>query len=353
MKSLLHALFYRSGRSSLGPCGEFRQLKVALVSDELTRACLANECLVHDLTPLNYKLLLKFWKPDLLFAESAWHGQRNAWKFRVAGYPNHPERNNMALRKVVWYAKELGVPCVFWNKEDGIHFDRFINSAKLFDHIFTVDENCINRYRAVVGPNVTINTLMFPVQPATHNFSGFNFKHNRANFVGSYSHLVHDGRRIWQDMMFNTASSSSLGVTVIDRNSDRKSDNYRYPSLPGLEVLPAVTHAQTAIIYKNYLVSLNVNTIEDSGTMYSRRLVEILACGGIAVTNPGPAVDRYFKDYCHVVHDAEETADLFDRLKHGPSSDDLARAEAGAKYVLGEHTWAHRLDQICQVVGLD
>ena len=175
MRHLLHALRYLRGRSALDRNSEFREFKFALVSDELTRACLAHECQVHDLTPLNYKLLLKFWKPDLLFVESAWHGHRNAWKFRIAGYPDHLERNNMALRKVVGYAKGLGIPCVFWNKEDAIHFDRFINSAKLFDHIFTVDENCINRYRAVVGPNVTVNTLMFPVQPATHNFNGFNF----------------------------------------------------------------------------------------------------------------------------------------------------------------------------------
>ncbi len=86
--------------------------------------------------------------------------------------------------------------------------------------------------------------------------------------------------------------------------------------------------------------------------MYSRRLVEILACGGIAVTNPSPAVDRYFKDYCHVVHDAEEALELFARLKHGPSPDDLARAEAGARYVLAEHTWAHRLEEIVCVIGL-
>ena len=86
--------------------------------------------------------------------------------------------------------------------------------------------------------------------------------------------------------------------------------------------------------------------------MYSRRLVEILACGGIAVTNPSPAVDRYFKDYCHVVHNADEATELFARLKQGPSADDLARAEAGARYVLSQHTWAHRLDEIVRVLGL-
>jgi hypothetical protein len=352
MRYLLHALRSSFLGKSAVTNAEFQYLKVALVSDELTRSCLAFECRVRDLTPLNYKLLLKFWKPDLLFVESAWNGYRNAWKFKIASYPDHPERNNRSLARMVAYARDLGIPTVFWNKEDGVHFDRFIDSAKLFDHIFTVDENCIPRYRAVVGPGVTVNTLMFPVQPTTHNFTGFNFKHYRANFVGSYSHHVHDRRRYWQDLMFGAVKEAGLGLTAVDRNSDRNSDNYRYPAAAGLEVLPAVPHAQTAQIYKDYLVSLNVNTIEDSATMYSRRLVEILACGGIAVTNPSLAVDRYFKDYCHVVHNAEEAVDLFARLKQGPATEDLARAEAGARYVLAEHTWVHRLAEIARVVGL-
>lgn len=330
----------------------FLKLKVALVADELTNACLGFECQVRNVTSLNYKLLFRLWRPDLLFVESAWHGRANSWKFKIAAYPDHLDRNNHSLSRLVDYAKECGIPTVFWNKEDGIHFHRFIDSAKLFEHIFTVDENCIPRYRAVVDENVTVSALMFPVQPATHNFSGFNFKSYSANFVGSYSCHIHDRRRLWQDMMFNAVTCAGIDLTVVDRNSNRKSDNYRYPLLPGLKVIPALPHVKTAQIYKNNLISLNVNTIEDSATMYSRRLVEILACGGIAVTNPNPAVDRYFKDYCHVVHNAGEAADLFSRLKHGPSADDLARAEAGARYVLAEHTWSHRLEEIVRVVGL-
>ncbi len=327
-------------------------MKIALISDELTHSSLKLECQVRNITPLNYWVFLKFWKPDLLLVESAWQGPNNAWKFKIASYPDYPQRNNLALQKVVSYARDLGIPCVFWNKEDGVHFERFIDSARLFDHIFTVDENCISRYRSIVGPEVSVNTLMFPVQPASHCFNGFNFKYNRANFVGSYGRHVHNQRRFWQDLMFNATQETELGLTVIDRNSDRKSENYRYPDFANIEVKNAIKHGQTAQIYKDYLVSLNVNTIEDSATMYSRRLVEILACGGIAVTNPSPAVDRYFKDYCHILHNADEATELFARLKFGPSSDDLARAEAGAQYVLTTHTWAHRLNEIAQIIGL-
>lgn len=353
MKRWLDVLCYPSGRPAVtAPCGKFSHLKVALVADELTCTCLMHECQVRELTPLNYRLLLTSWKPDLLFVESAWQGAGNAWKFRVASYPDHPGRNNLALHKVVEYARNLGIPCIFWNKEDGVHFTRFIDSARLFDHIFTIDEGCVEQYRSVVAPDVSVNILMFAVQPASHSFTGFNFRHHRANFVGSYSRHMHHRRRAWQDLMFDAAEHTGLGLTVIDRNSNRNSSQYRYPCTSGVEVRPALPHGLTAQVYKDYLVSLNVNTVEESGTTYSRRLVEILACGGIAVTTPSLAADRYFREYCHVLHDAEEAIELFSRLKHGPSSEDLARAEAGARYVLAEHTWAHRLEKVMQVAGV-
>lgn len=324
---------------------------IALVSDSLTRHSLASECEVIVLTPLNWRVLLRVFRPDFLLVESAWSGLRDSWKYRIAAYPDHPERNNRKLADLVRFARDRGIPTVFWNKEDSVHFSRFIESAKLFDHVFTVDENAVAAYRRVVAPTTTVEVLPFPVQTRFHRFTGFDFKHVRANFVGSYSRHIHDRRRLWQDGVFGAAVESGLGLTIIDRNSDRRSNTYRFPELPGVDVLPAVEYPETARIYRNYLVSINVNTIEDSATMYSRRLAEIIACGGIAVTNPTPAVERYFADYCHTVANAEEARELFGRLRHGPSADDLARAEAGARYVAAEHTWARALDRVVEMLG--
>lgn len=330
-------------------------MKVFLVSDALTRNSLEYEpdLYIKNITSsLQFGLVSLFDKPDFLLVESAWQGFRDKWKHKIAAYPDVPRRNNKPLRRLVQLAKDRGIPTVFWNKEDGVHFDRFIDSAKLFDHVFTVDENSIPKYKAVMGEDASVHTLMFAVQPKFHFFKGFNFKFNRANFVGSYSHHIHQRRRLWQDAMFHAASKSGLGLTVFDRNSNRKSENYRYPQMSCMNILPALPYADTAQVYRDYLVSLNVNTIEDSSTMYSRRLVEILACGGIAVTNSSLAVLELFSEYCHVVHTEEEMMELFARLKHGPSADDLDKAETGARYVAANHTWAQRLAQIAKVIGL-
>ncbi len=352
MISFLNSLKSPWGGAKVRPEGDFSQLKIALVSDELTRACLSQSAWVKNLTPLNYMHILRFWKPDIVFVESAWKGIDEAWKFKIASYPDRPERTNRSLKKLVSYARELNIPAIFWNKEDGVHFERFIDSAGLFDTIFTVDETCIPKYRERLGSHVTVDTLMFPVQPLFHRFTGFNFKYHTANFVGSYSKHLHDFRRYWQDIAFQSCSDSGLGLIVYDRNSARKGLNYRYPALPSVQIRHAIAHDKTGMVYKDNLVTLNVNTIVDSPSMYSRRLIEALACGAVIVSNPSPAMEKLFKDFCHIVTSREEMMALFERLKHGPSESDLERARAGAEFVLSNHTWQDRIRQIVETLRL-
>ena len=326
-------------------------LKLGLVSDELTRSSLIDESMSHFIAPRFSSLSLKINTPDILFVESTWQGYKNTWKFKIANYPDHPKRNNKQLISLVNAAKKKGIPTIFWNKEDGIHFDRFIDSAKHFDHIFTVDENCISRYREIVPASTTVHALPFPVQPRFHHFQPWEGKKTRANFVGSYSHHIHDERRARQDFLLK-AANDVLGLDIYDRNSDRNPDHYRFPSWDNTQIKPSVSYPETANIYHNSLVSLNVNTVTDSPTMYSRRLVEIIACGGVAVTTPALSVDKLFSDYCYVVDSYEESVELFSRLKHGPSKDDLERAKAGAEYVAEHHTWEHRLNEIRKIIGI-
>lgn len=182
------------------PVDKRNALRIALIADELTRVCLDAACETRHLTPLNYRWVLRFWKPDLVLVESAWKGIRDSWRYRIASYPEHPRRSNEILRRVVSYARDRGIPTVFWNKEDGVHFDRFIDSARFFDHVLTVDENCVPGYRKALPQAVSVGTMMFAVEPTIHSFTGFAFKHMAANFVGSYSRHVHAQRRHWQDV---------------------------------------------------------------------------------------------------------------------------------------------------------
>lgn len=332
---------------SLVPEGPFSQLKIGLVSDDITRMCLTAECQVRNVTPQNGLEILKTWKPDILLVESAWLGFRNSWRYRIAAYPDNPERTNQELRQLVAQARDLGVPTVFWNKEDGVHFERFIDSARLFEHIFTVDSGCIPRYRSIVDPSTSVECLMFAVQARFHHFAGIEPKISRANFVGSYNRTNHVQRRQLQEMLLRSANQS-LGLTIYDRNSGRQSKIFRFPEQLNVEMKLAVPNWYTASVYRTYLASLNVNTILDSPTMFSRRILEIVASGGLAVTTSSQAMTDLFQPYCHIVESSAQATELFTRLKaDGLNQRDREMMKAGADFAAASHTWTQRIEQIC------
>jgi len=328
-------------------------MKIALISDDLTRLSLELEdsVEVYNVTPFNYWYILKYKKPDFLLVESAWNGYKGRWKYKIASYEDCPKRNNNKLKKVVDYAKVLDIPTVFWNKEDSIHFDRFIESAILFDYIFTIDKNVIDRYKALT--DVPVHTLMFAVQPKIHNFSGFDYKYKKANFVGSYSKHIHSQRREWQDMVFKTCCENDFEIDVYNRNSDRNQKIYGYPKLECLREMDKIDYDKTVDIYKDYMISLNINTIVDSPTMFSRRLIEVLACGRICITNPSVAVDNLFKDYVYVVNDKQELEVLLKRFKSMGIEQEYDKLESASKYISQYHTWKYRLREVYKVLGLE
>ena len=333
-------------------------LNIALISDSLTFECLDAESNVHYITPKNYKKILLTSKIDFLFVESTWLGLGNEWRYKVATSPERKvhrlldfimQRNTNSLSKVVNFAKEHNIPTVFWNKEDPVHYDRFIASAKIFDYIFTVDAGSISNYQK--HTDAIINTLPFAVQSKLHNSNKLPLKTNgRANFVGSYGNPNHVTRKYWQDLMFDKVPSI-IPLDIYDRNSDRANAMYRFPKIKNSLVLSKVTNGATADIYKNYVFSLYVNTVETSTTMLSRRLVEIIACGAVAITNGSPAVEKYFKNFCYVVSTEEELLSVLEEIKDGVPQYAIDRAVAGAKYIANNHTWEHRIEQICSVIN--
>ncbi len=349
--------FYRYPQAPVvtGRKGEFAGLKVALIADHLTEACLTFECRVKNVTPKNFREVLHSWRPDILLVESAFHGWCGRWRYELAKQPFWMRCTRpTAIFRVLECARAMGIPTVFWNKDDGAFFDHFIDIAKAFDHVFTTDENCVPCYRAVVPAGTTVNTLMIPYQPAFHSFDGFDFSTKSACFTGSYYRKILNARRLYLDMLFRAAKGAGARIDVFDRNHDRfsKRFEFRFPETDALRVHPRVPHWETARLYKAHALSINVNSVTDSATMCSRRLLEILACGGIAMTNPSACVTKHFAPYCHVVATAEEAGEAFARLRHGPDSRDLERAAEGARYVRSAHTWAHRLRDICHVAGV-
>lgn len=325
-------------------------LKATLISDELTSQSLNKVSFVKI---FERQLQYQFWKrrkPDFILVESAWRGHKDKWRYKIANYPGYPERNNVELRKLLELADKYDIPAVFWNKEDGAHFNRFIDSASLFKYILTVDENCVERYQAILGSNVKVGVLPFAMQPKFHYPTSLPPRYYESLFVGSYSHHIHDARRQWQDMAFTAASP--YGLTIVDRNSDRKSDVYRYPDLPNMTIKSAVPYDQTGELFRQYSHCLNVNTVTDSPSMFSRRLIEIMACGRLAVTNPSLAVSTRFEGMCEVIESREQADELFAQLSSGYTKQQVEMMRYASDHVLKNYNYDKWLQQIIAFIEL-
>ena len=129
--------------------------------DEFTFGSFQPECILHQLTPSNWRAELEVSGPDVLFIESAWRGKDELWGSKVG-------HTSGEMQAIVAWCRTRNIPTVFWNKEDPIHFETFLSTAKLFDYVFTTDIDCIHRYKAALGHD-RVYLLPFACQPAINN----------------------------------------------------------------------------------------------------------------------------------------------------------------------------------------
>ena len=247
--------------------GPFGQLKIALVADSFTSVSLAAECRIRCMTPRNYAAVLRDWRPDLVFVESAFHGAQGEWRYMLAKQPRYINwYRPRAIFDLARRSRDLGIPTVFWNKDDGAFFDTFIDVARKFQYVFTTDNCCLPRYREELPPGSTADVLAMPYQPAFHSFSGFSFQKNEACFVGSYYHYILNGRRQFLDMIFDVCKSIAMPLHIYDRNSHRMSHffEFRFPKDAGLHMHNQLPYTETGTVYKRYAVSLKVNSVTNS-----------------------------------------------------------------------------------------
>lgn len=325
-------------------------MRVALISDDLTNLALRG---VKSLSVIDRSLPYQFWrrnKPDFMLVESAWRGHKDKWRYKIANYPDYPERTNVELRKLLETADKYNIPAVFWNKEDSAHFNRFIDSASLFKYVLTVDSNCVERYQAILGKSVKVGVLPFAVQPKFHHPTCLPPRYRESLFIGSYSKHIHNTRQQWQDMAFEAASP--YGLDIIDRNSDRNPDVYRYPDLPNTKVFPNVAYNKTGDIYRQYSHCLNVNTVTDSPSMFSRRLIEIMACSRLAVSNPSVSVSTRFEGMCEVIESREQADELLAQLSKGYTKQQIEMMRYASAHVLGHYNYDQWLQHIVDFIEL-
>ncbi|MCO6003711.1 methyltransferase domain-containing protein [Actinoallomurus purpureus] len=320
-----------------------RDLKVAVILDVFSSTAFRYEWQQVKFGPDDWREVLERERPALLFVESAWHGNDGRWAtmMSAAGAPKQP------VRDLVAWCRAQGIPTVFWNKEDPPNFDRFIETAKLFDRVFTVDADCIPRYVEALGHD-RVALLPFGAQPRIHNPVAVpGGRKYEVAFAGTYHSKKYPERAAQMDTIL--APAREFDLHIYSRISD--DPDFAFPPEYTDFIVGSLPYERMLAAYKAYKIFLNVNSVTKSPTMCARRVFELSACGTPVVSGHSRALEEVFGDLVRLSTTPEQTtealvelmksADLRDRTGH------LAMREVFAK-----HLYGHRADAILSAAGV-
>ncbi|MCS6970669.1 MAG: glycosyltransferase [Planctomycetes bacterium] len=316
-------------------------LRVAAITDAFTHACLAPECDLLQLTVHGWREELDIFRPHLLFVESAWRGIENSWEKRIT--PPSQE-----LRDLVARCHRLGIPTVFWNKEDPVHFSAFLNTAQLFNWVCTTDIDCIDRYRLSFGHD-RIVLFPFACQPWYHNPIEFTPRKNGICFAGSFYVKYHARSKLLIELL--QACTQQMPVAIFDRNAQANDERYMFPESLRPYIVGSLNYDDIDLAYKGFWYALSMNTVSQSQTMCARRNFELLASGTIVVSNYARSLPLLLGDTIIATDDAQEALRRLQDLQRDDAARERVRIR-GWRRCLRYHTYSERLQALLERLGL-
>jgi predicted nucleic acid-binding Zn-ribbon protein len=333
------------------PPADVTKLRVAGVLDEMSAACFGPDCDLLRIESDGWAEALETHEPHLLLVESAWQGNNGSWQYMVASY-THPDYIGLPnLRSLIAACRERDIPTVFWNKEDPVHFERFKEAAALFDYVFTSDSNCIDRYAALeregTGP---ISALQFAAQPRIHNPVGAPAERNPSPvFAGAYYRDRHIDRQKSLQMLLDAAMP--FGLEIYDRRFGHEDKAFGFPERFADRVKGALPYDEMVEAYKAHRTFLNVNSVHDSPTMFSRRVFELLACGTSVLSTESIGVEQTLGEVVSMVETPDDATQALTKLQDDAHWRELS--QRGRRKVIGEHTYRHRLAEVAGALGFN
>jgi len=322
-----------------------RELKVACILDKFSYDSLSYEVDLHPVPKENWREFLTDGGFDFFLAESIWTGHDEQWIWAMSS-PNSP--NGIRLQSMLEYCSEIGLKKVFWNKEDPVNYEKFISTAARFDVIFTSDNRSISRYREDCG-HEEIYPMPFACQPVIHNPVRNKLPTYQTCFAGSWYIREHGDRKRQTKLLVDAAKNYDLHV--YDRFYGTN-DRNRFPEEYDEFVRGSLPYEECCMAYRSYKIFLNVNSVMNSDTMFSRRVFEILASSTYVLSTPSEGMEKMLPDGVAVVDTLDDANHALQEL----IDDDEGRnksAHLGYRHVMNNHTYTHRVGSILDKIGID
>lgn len=321
-----------------------KDINIACIFDVFTYACFKDVCNFIKIKPDSWRETFEKKDIDFFMIESVWKGNDGTW---ISG---RSLVNNKTLKEVIKYCNENKIPTVFLNKEDPANFKDFINVAKLFDYIFTSDVNMITEYEKYVD-HKNIYPLMFCANPKTHNpIKILNKRIDKSCFAGSFYRESYEQRAERMKLLLDLAAEST-GLDIYDRNLNLNIEKYKYPDEYNQYIKGNLTQDEIQIANKGYKIMLNVNIVDNSSTMFARRVFEGLASYTPVISTASIGVKEVFEGLVIATDNKEKLREEFIKLNDKSYYEE--KALKGMRLVLNNHTCLNRMDYILNKLNID
>jgi glycosyltransferase involved in cell wall biosynthesis len=325
-----------------------KSYKVAFIGDTFTSDTFLPELDAIRITPQNWRDVYSQFSIDALFIESAWQGNDQSWEGIVGYYDDETHR---PIVELIEHNRLLGTPVMFWNKEDPVHFNRFKKTAALCDYVFTTDARMIVDYNELPDNNIkTVASAPFSAQPILHNpVPSTRQLEDTIAYGGTYYGDKYATRKQGLDFLFY--ESAPYGLAIYERKHNDPNSPYRLPERFKRYARESLSYPEMCQAYKAHPIHLNGNSVTDSPSMFSRRVVEIAASGSSVLSSAGRGVDETMAGLIPTVEDPDDANHILQRWKHSEEGRHRELWDA-LRHVNQAHTSAHRLTYMLRVAGL-
>jgi len=317
-----------------------KELTVACILDEFSYNSFKYEGNFLQLSVDSFIEELESSSPDMLFVESAWRGKDDRWGSKVG-------HASSELVQILQWCKNKNVPTIFWNKEDPVHFNSFLNVAKLFEYVFTTDFDCIHRYKMALNHN-RVYYLPFAFQPRLSNPIEKYDRKGGVCFAGAYYHKYPERCKDLSEIL--SAISEFGDLDIYDRNFGKEIEEFMFPEEFHKYIIGTLPFEEIDVAYKGYQYGLNLNSIKQSQSMFARRVFELIGCNTFVISNYSRGLRLLFGDYVISSDNKSEIISKYNKLNQ--DNGDLRRIKlASLRDAFQNHTYGIRFRYILSKVS--
>lgn len=324
-----------------------KDFTVAFIGDVFTSDTFVPELTALRVRPDDWHDQFQTHSVDALFIESAWQGNDGAWT-GIIGY--YDDETHAPIAELIAHCRQQGIPVMFWNKEDPVHYNRFKRTASLCDYVFTTDARTIVDYKSLPDNQIkTVASAPFAAQPLLHNpLPSTREQDECIAYGGTYYGDKYATRKQGLDFLFY--ESAPFGLAIYERVHNDPNSPYRLPDRFRRYARQTLSYPDMCQAYKAHPIHLNGNSVVDSPSMFSRRVVEITASGSTVLSSAGRGVDETLAGTVPTV----TTPDQANAHLAAWKGSEALRHEGlwkAFRHVYEAHTCAHRLVYMMRVAG--